>query len=840
MCGTANKAAGTATTMQTLGDCLKNQCDGSGSIVSANDNADIKDDSNPCTIDGCNAGLPTHVPAAAGGVCGVNQVCDAVGNCVGCVTAATCPGQDDECKTRTCAANVCSFAFMAAGTPVAAQTSADCKKNQCDGAGAIVSVADNSDLPVDAFQCTNNVCTAGVPSNPPLAAGTACTEGTGTTCNATGQCVQCLTAATCPGQDTECATRTCTANVCGVANTPVGTATAAQTPGDCKRNECNGAGAVIVANQDTDVPADSNLCTNDVCTAGVPSHTPVAAGTSCGVGIVCNATGTCLGCNTGADCPGADTECQTRTCVANVCGFANMPAGTATTAQTVGDCKQDECDGAGAVIVANHDADVPSDAFQCTSDTCAAGVPSHTPVAAGTACNQSGGTLCDAIGDCVQCNTASNCPGTDTDCHVRTCVSHVCGVANTAAGNPTSTQTAGNCQVNQCDGNGNAANVADNADVPVDSKQCTSDVCTAGVPTNPPLAAGTACTQSGGTICDGAGACTSSTATASFFLLRVGDGSAALAGGSTVGFIERRYLDGTSAGATLNLPIAVSGANQPLTFAGSSTAEGNLSLSADGHYVTLAGYAAAPGVASIAGTTSAATNRVVGRINAAGVIDTSTLFTTAFSGSNIRAATSSNGTSFWAAGGNSGVQYIQLGQSTATQLNTAPVNNRFLHVFNGQLYGSSGSGAFVNVFTVGTGLPTTTGQPVTSFAGMPITTASPYSFVLFDRNPLVTGLDTLYVADDRATASGGGIQKWTFDGTTWTLVNTLKQGITSGVRGLAGIVTGTNVTLVATTTNASANVAVVFVDDGSATPAGTTIATAPMNTVFRGVAFAPN
>ena len=845
-CGTANVPAGTLTAMQTPGDCLMSQCDGSGAIVTANDDPDINDDSNPCTTDACSGGVGSHTPVAAGIACGAGQVCNATGSCVGCVVATTCPGVDDECKTRTCTANVCGFSFTAAGTVTAAQTASDCQKNQCNGAGVIVPVADNTDLPVDNLQCTSDVCTAGAPTNPPTASGSACTQNGGTACNGTGQCVQCVTASTCPGQDTDCQTRTCTAGACGFSFAAAGTTTpTGQTPANCQKLNCNGSGGVVSVADNSDTPLDGNACTTDSCNAGVPTFTPVAAGTSCGAGLVCDAAGTCLGCNTGADCPGTDTECHTRTCVANTCGVAFTAAGTATAAQTAGDCKQNECDGSGNIVSANHNADVPSDAFQCTADTCTAGVPTFTPVASGTACSQAGGTLCDATGDCVQCNAATDCPGTDTDCHVRTCPAGTCGVVNTAAGNPTSTQTASNCQINQCDGAGNAVNVADNSDVPVDGNQCTGDVCTAGVPSNPNLAAGTACTQSGGTICNGAGTCAAAGGTPTDFLvLRVGDGVAALSSASTAGFLEHHNLDGTTAGTTVNLPVAVSGANKPLTFAGTSTSEGGLSLSGDGHYVTMAGYAAAPGVAAIAGTTSAVNNRVVGRLDATLIastgLDTSTVFPAAFSAANIRSATTNDGTSFWASGSAGAVEYISFGGVTATQLNTTPTNIRFLHVIGGQLYGTSGSGAFVNVFSVGTGLPTMSGQAATSFPGMPVASGpSPYSFVLLDRNAAVAGLDTLYVADDRAVGvNTGGIQKWTFDGTTWTLIKTLTAGA-AGFRGLAGVVTGANVTLIATTTATSANAIVAFVDDGSAAPVGTVIATAPTNTVYRGIAFAP-
>ena len=77
--------------------------------------------------------------------------------------------------------------------------------------------------------------------------------------------------------------------------------------------------------------------------------------------------------------------------------------------------------------------------------------------------------------------------------------------------------------------------------------------------------------------------------------------------------------------------------------------------------------------------------------------------------------------------------------------------------------------------------------------------------------------------------------------TETSLVTTFTNGISVGIRGLAGFVSGgTNVTLVGTTAVATANALVLLVDDGSASPAFTTIATAAANTAFRGVALAPN
>jgi hypothetical protein len=114
-------------------------------------------------------------------------------------------------------------------------------------------------------------------------------------------------------------------------------------------------------------------------------------------------------------------------------------------------------------------------------------------------------------------------------------------------------------------------------------------------------------------------------------------------------------------------------------------------------------------------------------------------------------------------------------------------------------------------------------------------------FVFFDRDASVPGADTLYVADDRS-AAGRGIQKWTFNGTSWTLAATFNLPTLAGFRGVAGLVTGATITLVATTndTGNQANRIVTLVDDGSANPTLTVIAVAPSNVVYRGVAPNPH
>lgn len=334
--------------------------------------------------------------------------------------------------------------------------------------------------------------------------------------------------------------------------------------------------------------------------------------------------------------------------------------------------------------------------------------------------------------------------------------------------------------------------------------------------------------------------CSASAVATDVVVCRVGDGASALSSAATAVFLERR----TGAGNTVTaiaLPTTSSVPNQPITLSGSSSSEGALAVSEDGRYLTIGGYATSPGTASVSTSSTATINRVVARIDALGNVDTSSRFNTAFSGGNVRSAVSADGSAFWV-GGNSGstsggVWYLLLGTTGGTQILSTPGNVRAVNIFAGQLFGDSASNPYGNVFSIGSGLPVTAGQIATSFAGMPASGASPYAFALFDRNPAVAGVDTLYVADDRSIGSGGGIQKWTFDGASWTLATTFTNGLSTGVRGLTAEAVGANIVLYATTA-VNENNLVRLVDDGTASPLAVIIATAPANTAYRGVTLA--
>ena len=324
-------------------------------------------------------------------------------------------------------------------------------------------------------------------------------------------------------------------------------------------------------------------------------------------------------------------------------------------------------------------------------------------------------------------------------------------------------------------------------------------------------------------------------------------------------------LDGTPGGATLssaataaslweyttsgafvqsiNLPTAASGANQALTLSGTATSEGFLTLSGNGQYLTMAGYAAAPGTAGVVTATPATVNRVVARIDMNGNVDTTTSLTDANSGSNIRSAASIDGTSIWTSGNagsglgaTAGIRSTSFGSTTSVRVDSTASNMRVVNIFNGQLYTSSATGTLLGISTVGLGLPTTlSSSTITLLPGMPTTgTHSPYDFLFSDAN-------TLYVADDGTAANGGGIQKWIFSGGTWTLAYTLLNNgtTTTGVRGLTGYLDASGSFELFGTTSATSGNTLIEVTDTGAGSIANILATAGANTVFRGVELIP-
>jgi autotransporter-associated beta strand protein len=286
-----------------------------------------------------------------------------------------------------------------------------------------------------------------------------------------------------------------------------------------------------------------------------------------------------------------------------------------------------------------------------------------------------------------------------------------------------------------------------------------------------------------------------------------------------------------------------SGTGTLLIASGTATSEGMMTLGNGGQTLALTGYnAATGGSTSLPGTASGTVNRTVGLVNGQGTASLS-VFTDFADGNNPRSAYTPDGSNVYVVGGASGLRYGNTGSTTSTQLSTTVTNLRSVFVFGGQLYTSTASGTAVRLGAVGIGTPTTAGQAITSLSGIPNATGSPYQFVLARiGNPVgFTGPNVLYFADDGT----GTINKYTSpDGSNWTAAGTAAA---TAVRGLTGVVTGDDqVTLYGATggSNGTGGGTIYAFTDSAAT-AGTitgtaaSIATAAVNSAFRGIAFSP-
>jgi hypothetical protein len=215
-------------------------------------------------------------------------------------------------------------------------------------------------------------------------------------------------------------------------------------------------------------------------------------------------------------------------------------------------------------------------------------------------------------------------------------------------------------------------------------------------------------------------------------------------------------------------------------------------------------------------------------IDATGAV-TASGSSTLYSGNNIRGAFS-DGTTTWGTGATGGIVNL----TSNSVVSNSPISNaRVVNSFNGNLYFSTGSGTR-GIYQVGSsGLPTTGPVTATSL----IDTGSTSSSYAFSINPSGT---TVYIADDRSGASGGGVQKWTLSGSTWSLAGTFTTGGTTGARGLVVDYSGALPVLYATTTESSGNRIVSTTDTGAfGTMTDLVGAAAPANTAFRGITFAP-
>lgn len=246
---------------------------------------------------------------------------------------------------------------------------------------------------------------------------------------------ECALPADCPGADTDCRVRTCTAGVCGVQDL---NGVACDLDGDaCTVDVCSGGSCQPGVPMNCD---DGVECTIDVCDAltGGCLHDPAPAGTACGAGLSCDGAGACVECLTAAECPGADTACRVRTCSSGTCGFQDQDGAACDDANacTTGDvCVSGSCQGG---LPVNCD-----DGQECTVDSCDAstGACIYSPVADGTPCSDGSGCT---VGDA--CLSGGCQPGLPANCDDGfSCTSDACDSTGPTTFSCSSSVVPGSC-----------------------------------------------------------------------------------------------------------------------------------------------------------------------------------------------------------------------------------------------------------------------------------------------------------------------------------------------------------------------------------------------------------
>jgi hypothetical protein len=228
---------------------------------------------------------------------------------------------------------------------------------------------------------------------------------------------------------------------------------------------------------------------------------------------------------------------------------------------------------------------------------------------------------------------------------------------------------------------------------------------------------------------------------------------------------------------------------------GQQSTTGQLALSGDGKYLFLTGYDSDPLPISTAPELhyNNGTSRAVARIGLDGTVQTIGFVAGPIDGpdspaiqtdGNINGVYSPDGNQFYVSGAD-GIDYFSSFAPTV-DLQTFSARIAFtnytvvgLEQAGGNLFAIGGSGASRTVGQVGTGLPTKLAS-ITAISGFPgsSSSTSPFPvdayFTHLDGAGAPDGINTVYVADDGVSFSKGTIAKWSFDGTSWMLTDTLQ------------------------------------------------------------------
>lgn len=266
-----------------------------------------------------------------------------------------------------------------------------------------------------------------------------------------------------------------------------------------------------------------------------------------------------------------------------------------------------------------------------------------------------------------------------------------------------------------------------------------------------------------------------------------------------------------------------------------STTGSCITESLDGRFMVIAGYATnLTYTSNLASSLSTNVPRGIGLVESHGiysmpVADTSSTFDATF----WRAGITDGSNNFWGGGGISGTYYFGF-SAPPVIIQSNMINMRSMAQYNGNIY-CAGAATPNGILEIN-GLPEVATNATFLFSG---------STGTFDLTVSPNG-NLIYVTDQRAQTSGGGIQRYDFDtnSSTWGLTYTMQVGglgsAKQGPRYITADFSGAEPVLYVTSNdNTFDNNRILKVVDTGANPSITTLAFAGVNETFRGIHFGP-
>jgi hypothetical protein len=314
-------------------------------------------------------------------------------------------------------------------------------------------------------------------------------------------------------------------------------------------------------------------------------------------------------------------------------------------------------------------------------------------------------------------------------------------------------------------------------------------------------------------------------------VIRVGDGAQSLTTHGNSMFLDQWGPDGSYL-STMTIPdsgpSALVAIGPTVTITPSSVTGNGLSRSANGRFLVIGAYNTNTTYGGELQTAGAGTIP-----RGIGLVDDKAQYTLAISsgatgtGNFWRGAVADGTNNYWGYSRTLSTYYLGY-DAPGVQVQTLWNNLRSMACFNGSLY-------CVSAVSGKTGVIRLPGLPTAAITlEQLIDTGSNFTSDC-DVSPNGT---LIYVADNRAGGSGGGIQRWEFNGSTWNLVYTLSDNVTAGAYYVAADFSGPNPVLYAITADQENNQIVKFTDTGSGST-GTIIAYAGANQNFRGARMGP-